>query len=46
MPQERITVMGLGNPLMRDEGVGVRVVVEEVHAANPLREAGGGRGGT
>ena len=25
MPQERITVMGLGNPLMRDEGVGVRV---------------------
>jgi hydrogenase maturation protease len=25
MPQERITVMGLGNPLMRDEGIGVRV---------------------
>jgi hydrogenase maturation protease len=25
---ERITVMGIGNPLMRDEGVGVRVVEE------------------
>lgn len=26
MPYERITVMGVGNPLMRDEGVGIRVV--------------------
>jgi hydrogenase maturation protease len=26
--QERITVMGVGNPLIRDEGVGVRVVEE------------------
>ena len=25
MPAERVTVMGIGNPLMRDEGVGVRV---------------------
>ncbi len=25
MQQERITVMGLGNPLMRDEGIGPRV---------------------
>ncbi len=25
MPAERVTVMGVGNPLMRDEGVGVRV---------------------
>ncbi len=25
MPGERVTVMGVGNPLMRDEGVGVRV---------------------
>jgi hydrogenase maturation protease len=25
VPAERITVMGVGNPLMRDEGVGVRV---------------------
>jgi hydrogenase maturation protease len=26
--QERITVMGVGNPLIKDEGVGVRVVEE------------------
>ncbi len=26
MPAERVTVMGMGNPLLRDEGVGVRVV--------------------
>ena len=26
MSTERITVMGIGNPLMRDEGVGVRVI--------------------
>jgi hydrogenase maturation protease len=26
MTTERITVMGIGNPLMRDEGIGVRVV--------------------
>ena len=26
MATERITVMGIGNPLMRDEGIGVRVV--------------------
>lgn len=26
--QTRITVMGIGNPLMRDEGVGVRVIEE------------------
>jgi hydrogenase maturation protease len=26
MTTERITVMGIGNPLMRDEGVGVRVI--------------------
>lgn len=26
MATERITVMGIGNPLMRDEGVGVRVI--------------------
>jgi hydrogenase maturation protease len=26
MPVERITVMGIGNPLVKDEGVGVRVV--------------------
>ncbi|HEX9093822.1 MAG TPA: hydrogenase maturation protease [Coriobacteriia bacterium] len=26
MTAERITVMGIGNPLMRDEGIGVRVV--------------------
>jgi hydrogenase maturation protease len=25
---ERITVMGIGNPLMRDEGIGVRVIEE------------------
>jgi hydrogenase maturation protease len=29
---ERITVMGIGNPLMRDEGIGIRVV-EELMAA-------------
>jgi len=28
VPTERITVMGIGNPLMRDEGIGVRVVEE------------------
>ena len=26
MPDQRITVMGIGNPLVRDEGVGVRVI--------------------
>lgn len=26
MSQERITVMGIGNPLVKDEGVGVRVI--------------------
>jgi len=26
MPEERITIMGIGNPLMRDEGIGIRVV--------------------
>lgn len=26
MAEERITVMGIGNPLMRDEGVGIRVI--------------------
>jgi hydrogenase maturation protease len=26
MTAERITVMGIGNPLMRDEGVGIRVI--------------------
>lgn len=26
MPDERITVMGIGNPLVKDEGVGVRVI--------------------
>lgn len=26
MAEERITVMGIGNPLMRDEGIGIRVV--------------------
>jgi hydrogenase maturation protease len=26
MPEERVTIMGIGNPLMRDEGIGIRVV--------------------
>ncbi len=26
MPEQRITIMGIGNPLMRDEGIGIRVV--------------------
>jgi hydrogenase maturation protease len=26
VPDQRITVMGIGNPLVRDEGVGVRVI--------------------
>lgn len=26
MPAERVTVMGVGNPLVKDEGVGVRVI--------------------
>jgi hydrogenase maturation protease len=26
MPGERITIMGIGNPLVKDEGVGVRVI--------------------
>jgi hydrogenase maturation protease len=26
MSQERVTIMGIGNPLMRDEGIGIRVV--------------------
>jgi hydrogenase maturation protease len=26
MASERITIMGIGNPLMRDEGIGIRVV--------------------
>jgi hydrogenase maturation protease len=26
VPEQRITVMGIGNPLVRDEGVGVRVI--------------------
>jgi hydrogenase maturation protease len=28
MTSERITVMGIGNPLVRDEGIGIRVVEE------------------